>query len=320
MPKRSLILGIGGQDGSFLADVLLARGDEVAGFYRHSSYDNLARISHVRDRVKLYRGDLLESDSVHYAVRDFLPDEIYNVADQDSPAWSQVCPKYQRAVTCDAVDDLLAYCSARPVRVFQPLSATMFGNAPPPQNETTPCSPKSPYAQEKASAWAACKTFRARGLHVSCGIMFNHDSPRRAPGYLLQDVCRQAVAVARGKLEAVTVDPLDTRVDVGYAREYMEAAVRMLSLAEPDDFCVGTGTAWTVGLMAKMALIKALGSERYAKENGDDLIRMDPARAAAPQPFYRADIAKARAAFGFAPKVGPGELIKMLVDHFRGQP
>lgn len=319
MSKRSLILGAGGQDGSFLADILLARGDTVAGLHRHSSVDNLARVAHCRDRLKLYRGDLLESDSVHHAVRDFLPDEIYNVADQDNVGWSHVCPKYQRAVTCDAVDDLLVYCSARPVRVFQPLSCTMFGNAPPPQNEETPLDPKSPYAAWKAAAWQVCQKHRERGVWVSCGIMFNHDSPRRAPGYLLQDVCRQAVAVARGKLDAVTVGSLDVRVDVGCAKEYMEAAVKMLSLPEPGDYCIGTGTAWQILGFAHHALECALDRGIHIDDAGA-YVRVDPARASGPQPSYRADVAKALAAFGFAPKVGPGELIEMLVDHFRGQP
>lgn len=320
--KRALILGVGGQDGSYLADILLERGYEVAGFHRHSSYDNLARIAHCRHRVKLYRGDVIDRGSVRRALGDFHPDEIYNVADQDNVGWSEYAPVYQNMVTARAVENLLEDVGngwfnlrACHARVFVPLSVTMFGTAPPPQSEASPIEPRSPYAEEKAVAWVYAKRWRALGVHVSCAVLCNHDSPRRGRDYLLQSICRQAVEVARGLRHKVVVGSISQRVDIGYARDYMEAAVDMLQLPDPDDYMIGTGTAEQIGEMVGRALNEAgvpidrvLGS-----------VRVDASLAPGLQPTYIADTTKAHTDFGFKPKHSVGDLIKMLVRHHQEQ-
>lgn len=317
---RALILGIGGQDGSYLMDELLARGREVAGFYRHSSVDNLVRIAHRPDSVKLYRGDVTDLGSVRAVVEDFRPDEIYNVADQDRVDWSRDAPDYQRRVTFEAVRDLVRWLEHRPgharVKVFQPISCTVFGPAPPPQNEAADADPAgttSPYALNKLKAWHACRAARAEGVRVWCGVMFNHDSPRRAPGYVLQDVCRQAVDFMAGRTEGITVRTLAARVDVGSAKEYMAGVVDMLDRTEPGDYCLGTGTAWSVGEMLAYALDRAGCMAPHLVVR--DSVRESHPAAGLPGPVYQADIGKARRDFGFEPTRGPMAVIGEVVEH-----
>lgn len=326
MSKTSLILGVGGQDGSYLADILLARGDTVHGLHRHSSVDNLTRIAHCRDRIKLHPGDVTDALALHRVIDEVGPDEVYNVADQDNVGWSRKVPSAQMAVTLRGVGNVLEavqQCQERrtgnPIAVFQPVSCTMFGSAPPPQNEATPLAPASPYAAAKAAAHLLCRHYRRDlGVAVSCGIMFNHDSPRRAPGYLLQDVCRQALRHYRdrqGTDRRIVVGSLDTRVDVGHAREYMGAAVKMLQQDIPDDYCIGTGEAWTI----RRLLAHALATVGYDNEDArqrilSEDVREDPVRLTPGAPSYRADITKARGAFGFSPS-GPGTVI---ADILRG--
>ena len=313
--KRSLVFGPG-QDGSYLVDLLLERGDTVHVFHRHSSVDNLARIRHCLDRVTLHRGDVTDLDSVQTAVNKADPHEIYNVADQDNIAWSFAAPDYQRRVTHGGARHVMmaAVKHNRDIRVFQPLSCTMFGNAPPPQDEYAPVDPKSPYAREKSLVWNLVRSYRDKGLFVAAGIMFNHDSPRRAPGYLLQSVCSQAVEVAAGRREKVTVGHPDARVDVGYARDYMTAAIAMLKRDVPDDYCVGTGEARSVRLMVDWALNCA--GFGPTKENAGR-IGVDEAIAPGPQPTYRANVDKARRVLGWEPTTDVGSLINMLVRHFQ---
>ena len=238
--KRVLIFGINGQDGSFLAEILLERGYEVHGFYRRSSVDNLSRIRHLLSDVTLHKGDLTDYGSVHRAVAECLPlHEVYNEADQDHVGWSQSAPSYSAAVTYGGVVNVLeAVRQLTPTtRIFQPVSATMFGYAPPRQDETTRLYPQSPYACAKVAAYYLCQHYRREhGMFVSCGILFNHDSPRRSGDYLLQ-------RIARG--EELWGD-LETIVDIGYAREYMEAVWKLMQLDRPDDFVLGTGRGYRI--------------------------------------------------------------------------
>lgn len=239
--KRALIFGIGGMDGSYLADLLLAKGYQVYGTYRHSSVDNLARIVHCHSHVNLIPADIVDFHSVFSAVVQAEPDEIYNMADQDHVGYSTCVPLPQLEVTaggCINVVEAARLYRPSKVRVFQPLSATMFGNAPPPQDENTPFDPQSPYACAKVAAHYICHYYRrTHGLFVATAIFFNHDSPRRGPGYLLQ-------RIARG--EKLT-GSFDTLVDIGYAGEYVQAAWQILQLAEPMDFVIGTGTPYRIG-------------------------------------------------------------------------
>lgn len=313
MTKRALILGIGGMDGSHLADLLLEKGYCVHGLYRRSSSDNLWRIRHLLGppaKVQLHQGDLCDPLSVRRVICDVYPDELYNMADQDHVGWSQATPGYSVQVTAGAVSDLLEVVrqTGPSIRVFQPVSATMFGMAPPPQNELTPLDPRSPYACAKAHAYHLCRHYRRdHGLYVACGIMFNHDSVRRGPDYLLHRICRQAAAggpvVLRGDL--------NLRVDVGHAPDYVEAAWRMLQQDEPDDFVIGTGSAWTIRELANQAL-------HCANAGRPGSVNAEPGDFRhGREPTLIADAEKARRALRWEPTCGVGFVIARLVEHYQ---
>ncbi len=309
MSKRALILGIGGQDGSYLAEHLLEAGYDVHGLYRRSSGDNLVRLDPVRDRVALHRGDLAEPQSVERVVRRVSPDEVYNLADQDHVGWSVDTPAYSSEVTAGAVGRLMETVLAvdPKIRVFQPISATVFGNHKGPQSETAPLDPMSPYACAKAHAWHLCRYYRrVRGLHVVCGVLYNHDSPRRGDDYMLQSVCRQAIEVATGLRERVLVGDPDGEVDLGYAGEYVTYFPKALAVEAPDDYVMGTGSTDRVGNLASESL-RQVGRD-------PSLVSVDPSwRPGGDRGRLVADCRKAREAFGWSPKVGTRQLIRKIL-------
>lgn len=283
MTKRALITGINGQDGSYLADILLEKSFEVHGLYRRSSVDNLTRIAHCRERITLHAGDVTDAGSLYRIFDDCDRfDEVYHLADQDEVGHSFTAPGVSVAVTYGGTVNVLeAVRQLTPsTRVFVPSSATIFGNAPPPQNEETPLDPCSPYAVAKAAVIHACRMYREHyGLHVCCGIMFNHDSPRRGSGYLLQRIARGQPLW--GDQEAV--------VDIGYAREYMEAAWRMMQLDKPDDFVIGTGRGYRI-----KDLVEGVMAWNF------------------PNAGLIADITKARRVLGFNPQHDAVSVLEMI--------
>ena len=233
---KCLILGVGGQDGSYLAEILLEQGHEVHGMYRRCSVNNLQRIEHIRDKVTLHVGDITDAGRVLCLVNSLQPDVIYNEADQDDVRCSPLAPSYQFDVTAKGVLNVLHAVErfSPNTKVFQPLSATMYA----PSSDQTLASviaPTSPYAIAKAAAYHTCVYYRDKGVRVYTGIMYNHDSPRRGPGYLLQQLCSQAVAVEQGFRDAISVHSPDAIVDVGYARDYMLAATKLVETDKPQD-------------------------------------------------------------------------------------
>jgi len=306
MSKTALILGVGGQDGSYLAELLLAKGYAVHGLHRHTSTGNLRRIERILPTITLHRGDVLDAGCLNRLVDDIQPDEVYNMADQDNVAWSFAAPDYQWEVTHTAVNSLLWAVNnyAPNARVFQPCSATMFGDAPPMQDESTPLDPKSPYAKAKAEALKTCQWHRFfEHSWVSCGIMFNHDSPRRSEDYLLSKIAGAAVRIARGQQEMLELGNLDARVDIGFAAEYAWAAWRMLQQDRPDDYVIATGKPYTIRHLAAEALVMA-GVALSSRVRQVDY----PA-----SPEYIGDASKARAALGWEPVFDALALVKQLV-------
>ena len=308
---KALILGIGGQDGSYLADVLLEQGAEVHGLYRHASYDNLTRITHCRDRLTLHRGDLTDLTTLQRVIRDAAPDEIYNAADQDHVGWSAQIPLVNWDVTSKAVAGLLEVVrQTRPAaRVYQPISSTVFGLAKHYQCEDTPLNPLSHYACCKAAAWHACRYYRqVYGLFVCCAVLYNHDSPRRKPGYLLQDLLAKARKVTTGEAETLSVGAMDQIVDIGYAREYAEAACRMLRYDAPLDYIICSGSIWTIAGVARECL------RQLGVSGAGELVVEDPGLGnPGPVPTLAGDGRRAEQLLGWRAETKIPDLIHMLL-------
>ena len=288
MTKRALILGIGGQDASYLADILLEQGVEVHGMYRRSSTDNLSRIRHCRDKLHLHQGDMHDEGSVWRALeaaRDDMVDgdtfKIYNEADQDSVNWSFHTPSLNYDITFAAVGRLFElirwHCPF--AKVFQPCSAMMFGNATEcPQTETTPFNPQSPYACAKVGAFYLSKFYRdVHGLHITTGILYNHDSPRRSEEYLLNKICRSAVRIKRGLQKELLLGDLDQRVAIASARECMDAVVRLLQLPYASDYVIGSNNSCKIGSIVSYALTGSLANFVDGMILGyEDRVKIDP--------------------------------------------
>lgn len=244
--KTALIFGVGGQDGSYLADILLAKGYHVFGTHRRSSVDNLVRVRHLLDNAEftLLRADVTDASSVRAAVTRSEPYEVYHVADQDEVGWSKDMPGYTASVTYGGAAAVLECCREWAaesqdwsLKVFVPSSATIFGDAPAPQTLETSFAPASPYAVAKLGVLYLCRYYRSIGLNVTCGIMYNHDSPRRGGDYVLQKI-------ARG--ETLTGDWKNVVVDVGYAREYMAEVIRLTAAGANRDVAIRTAKGYTL--------------------------------------------------------------------------
>lgn len=244
MAKRALIFGITGQDGSYLADLLLSKGYEVYGVKRRSSSINTARIDHIFDRVHLRYGDVTDALSVQKAIEWACPSEIYNLAAQSHVQVSFETPVYTAEVDLLGplhILEVLRGAYHRP-RFYQASTSEMFGSSPPPQSETTPFHPCSPYGAAKLSAYWLTRNYReAYDIHASNGILFNHESPRRGETFVTRKIVR---AIARGEL--LRIGNLEAKRDWGHARDYVEAMWLMLQQDEPDDYVISTGRTHTV--------------------------------------------------------------------------
>lgn len=311
--KKALILGITGQDGSYLAEVLLEKGYEVHGMYRRSATGNTRNIKHILDKITLHKGDLADVTSLYRIISKVQPDEIYNEADQDHVAWSYDIPAYSYDITASAVGRVLEIIKqVNPkIKFFQPLSSTMFGDTKEiPQKETTPFAPQSPYACAKLLAHYLAKYYReVHGMFVCTAIFYNHDSPRRSEEYLLHKICASTVRISKGLQHKMTIGALDLRVDIGYAKEYMEAAWQIMQQNTPDDFIISTGETHTIKEFIDEAF-------KQAGLNSEGLVEIDPTFARpGKQVELVGDITKARKAFGFSPKIKFAELIRILIEH-----
>ena len=318
MSKRALILGVGGQDGSYLADILLEKDYEVHGFIRRSSVDNTVRVKHALNRITMHHGDLTDYSSVERAVAACNPHEIYNEADQDVVGWSKESPLYSYQVTFAAVGNLLEVVrkSCPDARVFQPASATMFQGAAWPQDESAPLTPQSPYAVAKAGAYLMARYYRqVHGLFVSTGILYNHDSPRRSEDFLVHKICRSAIRLADNMQNSLKLGNLTHQVDIGHAREYMEAAHAMLQLSNPDDFVLSTSHPTSVGALADYALEKVGlegGVGKWVLEDSAFISKSDKQDI----PLV-GDNSKAHQAFGFDPQLYGWKLIDSIITELQ---
>ena len=317
--KRALILGVTGQDGSYLADILLEKGYEIHGMVRRSATGNTRNIEHlIRDsglfncRFFLHRGDLADATSLYRIISSVKPQEIYNEADQDHVGWSYDMVGFSADITGAAVGRILEIVRQLDptIRYFQPCTSNMFGKTEAAvQTEGTPFNPQSPYACSKVLAYYFTRYYReAHGMYASTAILYNHESPRRTEEYVTRKITRSVARIVAGKQDKLVLGDISARIDWGYAREYMEAAWQILQLDTPDDFIVATGEAHSVREFVEEAFaVVNLRSEDYVVS---DRTLFRPTKTS----ILVGDTTKARERFGYVPKVRFRELVKLMVE------
>src|SRR5438128_6646107 len=310
--RKALITGITGQDGSYLAELLLEKGYEVHGLVRRSSSFNTWRIDHVRDRLALHYGDLVDQNSLARTLEAIRPAEVYNLAAQSHVKVSFEMPEYTTDVTAlgvlrllDAVREL-----GLPTRVYQAGSSEMYGLVHgTPQTERTPFHPRSPYGISKVFGhWMAVNYREGYGLHVSNGILFNHESPRRGENFVTRKITMGVAAIKQGKSKELRLGNLEAKRDWGFAQDYVEAMWRMLQQPRPDDYVVATGETHSVRELCEIAFGHA-GLD-WQKHVVVDPTLVRPAEV----DLLIGDAAKARRVLGWAPKHSFRDLIEMMVD------
>jgi GDPmannose 4,6-dehydratase len=317
--KTALITGITGQDGSYLAELLLDKGYEVFGLVRRSSSFNTHRIDHLyKDpheagvRLRLIYGDLNDASSLNQILRKTRPDEIYNLGAQSHVRVSFDIPEYTGEVTglgcvrlLEAIRETDLDC-----RFYQASSSELYGKvAETPQRETTPFYPRSPYACAKAYAYYVTVNYReSYGMHASNGILFNHESPRRGETFVTRKITRAAARIKQGMQDKLFLGNLDAKRDWGFAGDYVEGMWRMLQQDRPDDYVLATGETYSVRQFLEEAF--ALLELDWKKHVEVDPRYFRPAEV----DLLLGDASKAKRQLGWAPKVGFKELVRMMVE------
>jgi len=310
--RRALITGVTGQDGSYLAEFLLDHGYEVHGMVRRSSTERFDRIDHIRDRLTLHQGDLLDQRSLVDTLRASRPDEIYNLAAMSFVAASWAQPTLTAEFTGIGVTRLLeAMREVCPeARFYQASSSEMFGKVRQmPQNETTPFYPRSPYGVAKAYGHFITVNYReSYGLHATSGILFNHESPRRGLEFVTRKITWHAAAIKLGLRSEVRLGNLDAERDWGYALDYVRAMFMMLQQDTPEDYVIATGKAHSVRECVEIAF-------DHAGVEIDEHVVIDPSLLRPAEVEHLVgDASKARRVLGWEPGVSFEELIRMMVD------
>jgi GDPmannose 4,6-dehydratase len=308
----ALITGITGQDGSYLAELLLEKGYDVHGMVRRSSTEKFDRIEHLRDRVKLHQADLLDERSLVDALRAARPDEVYNLAAMSFVAVSWIQPTLTAEFTGVGVTRLLeAMREVCPeARFYQASSSEMFGKVrQAPQNELTPFYPRSPYGVAKVYGHFITVNYReSYDLHASSGILFNHEGPRRGLEFVTRKITWHAAAIRLGLVDKLPLGNLEAERDWGYAKDYVEAMWLMLQQDEPGDYVVATGIAHSVRDCVEIAFDQAgIGVE-------DHVVIDDSLKRPAEVDHLIGDASKARRVLGWEPRVSFEELIRLMVD------
>ena len=323
MKKVALITGITGQDGSYLTEFLLKKGYEVHGIVRRASTFNTSRINHLYQdphekniKLFLHHGDLADAGTIRKIIYEVKPDEIYNLGAQSHVKVSFEIPEYTMDITGNGALRILEAIrdfqndTKKKIKFYQASSSEMFGSSPPPQNETTPFSPQSPYGAAKVFAYNMTNLYRqAYGIFAVNGILFNHESPRRGETFVTRKITRGIARIKAGLDKKLYLGNLDAKRDWGYSPEYMQVAWLMMQQSKPDDFVIGTGEVHTVREFVELAF-KEAGLGDYKK-----YIEIDPQ-------YYRpaevhsliADISKAKKILGWKPKTRFKDLVKIMVS------
>jgi len=338
--KIALITGITGQDGSYLAELLLEKGYEVHGIVRRSSSFNRGRIDHLTDPEKytaivqenpvLHHGDLTDSSSIENIMKKVKPDEIYNLGAQSHVRISFDIPENTSNIVAlgnlRMLEAMRKFCPD--AKFYQASSSEMFGKViEVPQNEETPFRPRSPYGCAKVHAFHTTVNYRdAYGLHASNGILFNHESERRGESFVTRKITRNLARIKVGMQKSFSLGNLHSERDWGHAKDYVRSMWLILQQQEPGDYVVGTGEKHSVREFLEESarclgmIIRSNGengvNEKYIDENGNVIVSINP--------FYfrpaevdvlKADYSKARSILGWEPKIKFKELVKMMVEH-----
>jgi GDPmannose 4,6-dehydratase len=316
--KKAFVTGVTGQDGSYLAELLLAKGYEVYGVVRRSSSFNTERLEgiyqdpHVQNyRLRLVYGDLEDGASLANLVKKIQPDEIYNLAAQSHVRVSFDVPEYTASTVAMGTLRLLEAVREMDskAKFYQASSSEMFGSAKPPQNEHTPFQPRSPYACAKVFAHQLCQNYRdAYGMFICCGILFNHESPRRGIPFVTRKITRAAARIKHGLDKKLFLGNLDAKRDWGFAGDYVEAMWMMLQQDKPDDYVIATGESYSVRDCLDVAFgTLGLDWQKY--------VELDPRYLRPTEVDHlHGDASKARAQLGWKPKVTFKQLIQQMVE------
>jgi GDPmannose 4,6-dehydratase len=316
--KRALITGITGQDGSYLAELLLSRGYEVHGLIRRASMFNTGRVNHLyldlhdpRARLFLHYGDLANGDQLTHLIYSMEPEEIYHLGAQSHVKVSFEMPEYTGDITGLGTTRILQAIQRSGIRTrfYQASSSEMFGSAPAPQGEHTPFQPRSPYAAAKVYAYWMVVNYRD-GYHLfACnGLLFNHESPRRGETFVTRKITRGIARILAGLDQKLYLGNLEARRDWGYAPEYVEAMWLMLQQEDADDYVIGTGEAHSVKEFVEAAFA-------YAGLDWQGHVEIDPHYFRPTEvDFLRADPSKAKRKLGWEPRVSFDELVAIMVD------
>jgi GDPmannose 4,6-dehydratase len=316
--KVAFITGITGQDGSYLAELLLSKGYAVHGLIRRASTFNTTRINHIyqdphdpNPKLTLHYGDLLDGVGLTNLIREIEPTEIYNLAAQSHVMVSFTMPQYTAQVDAVGTVAILEAIRAtkKDIRFYQASTSELYGSTPPPQNEESPFRPRSPYASAKLMAyWSTVNYREAFGIHATNGILFNHESPRRGETFVTRKITRAVAAIKTGKQKKLYLGNLEAIRDWGYAKEYVESMWLMLQQPKSGDFVVATGVGATVKDFAEKAFTHA-GldwekyveiDQKYARPTEVDALIGDPS--------------KAKKELGWSAKTHWQDLAKLMVD------
>jgi GDPmannose 4,6-dehydratase len=309
---KAFITGVTGQDGSYLSELLVSKGYEVHGMVRRISQPNLSNLSAVIDKITMHTGDMTDGPSLFRILQAVRPDEIYNLAGMSQVRDSYDHPEVTQDINAEGLLRILESCRTLGLdaKIYQACSSEMFGKVQEtPQTETTAFYPRSPYGSSKVSAFHHARTYReAYGTKVYCGILFNHESPRRGPAFLSRKVCKAVAEIAAGQRDKLVLGNLAAKRDWGYAPEYVEWIWRIMQHGTPEDFVIATGETHSVEeFVAEAFAHVGIGNWEDFVDYDKDLTR--PAEV----DLLCGDASKSKRVLGFEPKVKFKELVGIMV-------
>jgi len=323
---KAFITGYNGQDGSYLAELLLSKGYEVHGLMRRTSEPLNDKIKHLEDHITLHQGDMTDASSLHRIIGEVKPDEIYNLAAMSHVGWSYKNPTQTFEVNTLGYACILEACRTLGInaKIYQACSSEMFGEVQEtPQTEKTPFRPRSPYGVSKVASYYVGRVYReSYGMKIYNGILFNHESERRGTEFLSRKVCKAVGEISRGEREFLEIGNMEAKRDFGYAKEYVEWIWRIMQHDTPDDFVIATGETHSVREWVEEAF-KVAGYTISWEGEGKDEVGYDSddtVRVKINPKFYRpaevdlliGDSTKSKEVLGFVPKIKFKELVKIM--------